>query len=367
MVIFSNGCTKEVSGTFCSRQQWPPCALLGIIAVLLLYPVRLGADAAAFDLPGPRIEVKVVRSAKTLPISEVPNLKAGDRLWLHPIIPAGQSVHYLLIAAFLRGSTNPPPEQWFTRAETWNNKVKQEGIYVTVPDRAEQALVFLAPETGGGFATVRSAVRNKPGAFVRASQDLDQAALDRSRLDKYLEGVRELTDADPKTLQERTLLLARSLKIKVDKDCFDKPVAEQATCLTQKTDQLVLDDGHSQSMVDALTSGPTSDLVGNLSNTRLAGGGAYSPYVGAVVDLAKMMESFHTAQYQYIPALALPKSDGVDLKLNNVPSFHKPMSVLVVALPGWKRHNCLPCVRLSRSGFVPATVQSGSAGRWRAF
>lgn len=333
MVIFSNGCSTHVSGRFLSFRRWPLFLLFGAIGVFLLLPAQLRSDSAAFDLPGPRIEVKVARSAKTLPISEVPNLKAGDRLWLHPIIPAGQSVHYLLVAAFLRGSTNPPPEQWFTRAETWNNKVKQEGIYVTVPDGAEQALVFLAPETGGDFATVRSAVRNKPGAFVRASQDLDQAALDRSRLDKYLEGVRELTDADPKTLQERTLLLARSLKIKVDKDCFDKPVQEQATCLTQKTDQLVLDDGHSQSMVDALTSGPASDLVGNLSNTRLAGGGAYSPYVGAVVDLAKMMESFHTAQYQYIPALALPKSDGVDLKLNNVPSFHKPMSVLVVALP----------------------------------
>lgn len=333
MVIFSSGCRTEVSGKFFSRCALPLLFLLGIIGVLLFLSARLLADAAAFDLPGPRVEVKVARSGKTLPISEVPNLKAGDRLWLHPVIPDGQSVHYLMVAAFLEGATNPPSEQWFTRAETWVSKVKQEGIYVTVPENAQQALIFLAPETGGDFSTLRSAVRNRPGSFVRASQDLDQAALDRSRLDKYLEGVREVSDADPKTLQERTLMLARSLKIKVDKDCFDKPVQEQATCLTAKTDQLVLDDGHSQSMVDALTSGPASDLMGNLSNTKLAGGGAYSPYVGAVVDVAKMMESFHTAQYQYIPALALPKDGGVDLKLNNVPSFHKPMSVLVVGLP----------------------------------
>jgi hypothetical protein len=73
--------------------------------------------------------------------------------------------------------------------------------------------------------------------------------------------------------------------------------------------------------------------VGNISTTKLAGGGAYSPYVGAIVDMARMMESFRTAQYQYIPALALPMDDAVDLKLNNVPSFHKPMSVLVAALP----------------------------------
>jgi len=310
------------------------CSLVALAAIAcVLFTPAARADSAIFDLPGPRVEIKVARAGKTLPISQIPNLKAGDRLWLHPIIPSGQSVHYLLICSFLRGSTNPPPEQWFTRAETWNNKVRREGFFVTVPDKAEQGLIFLAPETGGDFSTVRSAVRNKPGAFVRASQDLNQAALDRSRLDAYLTGIRQASDADAKTLQERSLLLARSLKIKIDQACFEKPTQEQAACLMQKTNQLVLDDGHSQSMVDALTSGPTSDLLGNLSSTKFAGGGAYSPYVGAIVDLARMMDSFRTAQYQYIPALALPKDDGVDLKLNNVPSFHKPMSVLVAALP----------------------------------
>ncbi|MGA7565611.1 MAG: hypothetical protein WBW53_06015 [Terriglobales bacterium] len=291
------------------------------------------ADAAAFDLPGPRIEVRVTRAGKTLPISEVPNLQPGDRLWLHPEIPASQSVHYLLISAFLRGSTNPPPEQWFTKAETWNKGVRQEGIVVTVPEEAQQALFFLAPETGGDFGTLRSAVRGKPGAFVRASQDLDQAALDRSRLDAYLAGIREVSDADPKVLHERSIVLARSLKIKVDEECFDKPTQEQAPCLMKNTDQLVLDDGHSQSMVAVLTSGPGADLVGAISATTIAGGGAYSPYVGAVVDVARMMDSFRTASYQYIPALAMPKHDELDLKLNNPPSFHKPMSVLVAGLP----------------------------------
>jgi hypothetical protein len=317
---------------------WPiwrcsPIFLLTLLSALLLLSSYGRADSAAFDLPGPRIEVKVTRSGKTLPISEVPNLQAGDKLWLHPIVPPGQSVHYLLIATFLRGSTNPPPDQWFIRAETWNKQVKQNGIFVTVPDKAEQALVFLAPVTGGDFTTVRSAVRNKPGSFVRASQDLDQAALDRSRLDAYLAGIRESQDADAKTLHERSLMLARSLKIKLDNECFDKPTQEQAPCLMQGTDQLVLDDGHSQSMVAALTSGPASDLMGNISTAKIAGGGEYSPYVGAVVDLAKMMSSFHTADYQYIPALALSKQDTVNLKLNNAPSFNKPMSVLVAALP----------------------------------
>ena len=306
-----------------------PC----LIATLLLLGSAALGDTAAFDLPGPRIEVRVTRGGKTLPIFEVPELQAGDRLWLHSDVPASQSVHYLLIVAFLRGSTDPPPDQWFVKAETWNKQVRQEGIVVTVPEQAQQALLFLAPETGGDFGTLRSAVRGKPGAFVRASQDLNQAALDRSRLDTYLAGIRETTDTDPKLLKERSLILARSLKIKVDEQCFDKPTQEQAPCLIKNTEQLVLDDGHSQSMVAVLTSGPGSDLVGALSSTRMAGAGAYSPYVGSVVDVVRMMENFHTAAYQYIPALALPRHDELNLKLNNPPSFHKPMSVLVTGLP----------------------------------
>jgi hypothetical protein len=300
---------------------------------LVLAPLCDAAGGATFDLPGPRIDINVTRAGKTLPISEVPNLQAGDRLWLHPDIPESQSAHYLLVTVFLRGSTNPPPEHWFLKAETWNKKVRREGVVVTVPDEAQQALLLLAPETGGDFSTLRSAVRGKPGAFVRASQDLNQAALDRSRVDRYLAGVKELSDDDPKELHERSLLLARSLKIKVDQQCFDKPIEEQAPCLIRNTDQLVLDDGHSQSMVAVLTSGPGSDLVGAISATKFAGGGAYSPYVGAIVDVVRMMENFHTAGYQYIPALATPKHDALNLKLNNPPSFHKPMSVLVVALP----------------------------------
>lgn len=325
-------------GSLSAAALLPWCArwrarFLRLSAFLLLFSVLSHADTAAFDLPGPRIDIKVTRAGKTLPIAQVPNLQPGDRLWLHAEMPSGQTVHYLLIASFLRGSTNPPPEQWFTKIETWNKQVEREGTVITVPETAQQALLFLAPETGGDYGTLRSAVRGKPGAFVRASQDLDQAALDRSRLDKYLAGIREVSDNDPKGLHDRSLVLSRSLKIKVNEECFDKPAQEQASCLTQHSDQLVLDDGHSQSMVSVLTSGAGSDLVGAISTTKLAGGGAYSPYVGAVVDMARMMESFHTANYQYIPALAMPKHEELNLKLNNPPSFHKPMSVLVVGLP----------------------------------
>ncbi len=293
----------------------------------------LWSDTAAFDLSGPKIQVRVTRAGKTLPISKVPNLQAGDRLWIHPDMPEGEAVRFLMIPVFLRGSTNPPPEAWFTKAETWDKRVREEGIVITVPQGAQQGLIFLAPQTGGDFGTLRSAVRGKPGAFVRASQDLNQASLDRSRLDKYLNAVREMSNSDAAALHDRSVLLARSLNIKLDNDCFQKPRQQQEACLTQNTDQLVLDDGHSQSMVAALTSGSGPDLIGQLSTTRLGGGGAYSPYVGAVVDLAKMMESFHTPEYRYIPALALPHLDELNLKLNNPPSFRKPMSVMVVSLP----------------------------------
>ena len=289
--------------------------------------------AAAFDLSGPRVEMKVMRAGKTLPIANVPNLQAGDRLWVHPDFPDSQSVHFLVVVAFLRGATNPPPENWFTKAEAWNKQVREEGFFVTVPQGAQQALLFLAPETGGDYGSLRATVRGKPGVFVRASQDLNQASLDRSRLDQYMEQVRESAGMDAKELHERSVLLARTLNIKLEMQCFDRPIEQQPSCLMQNSDQKVLDDGHSQSMVAALTSGPSTDLIGAVSTTSLAGGGSYSPYVGAIVDLAKILESFRTPDYQYLPSLALPKQEQLNLRLNNPPSFRKPKSVLVVGLP----------------------------------
>ena len=291
------------------------------------------AETAAFDLVGPKIEVRVRRDGETLPISEVPSLQAGDRLWVHPDLPDSQSVHYVMVVAFLRGATNPPPDSWFTRVEAWSRPVHEEGVYVTVPEGAEEALVLLAPDTGGAFSTLRSAVRGKPGAFVRAAQDLEQASLDRARLEKYLEVVRETSTTDPEQLKARTTLLARSLNIRLEQQCFDKPSAQQVPCLTQNTDQLVLDDAHSQTMAATLTSGASSDLLAQISSTPTARNGYYSPYIGAVVDVARILSTTHTAQYQYIPALALPKQDELNLRLNNPPSFRNPKSVLVVGLP----------------------------------
>jgi hypothetical protein len=86
-------------------------------------------------------------------------------------------------------------------------------------------------------------------------------------------------------------------------------------------------------MVATLTSGPSSDLLMQVSATPTAGAGYYSAYVGAVVDVVRILGTAHTAQYQYIPALALPRKDNLNLRLNTPPSFRNPKSVIVIALP----------------------------------
>jgi len=291
------------------------------------------ADGPAFDLSGPKVDLHVKRGNVTLPIGEVPNLLPGDRLWIHPDFPQSQATRYVLIVAFLRGSTNQPPPEWFTRVETWTRQVHDEGVFVIVPNEAQQALLFLAPETGGDFGTLRKAVSDRPGAFVRAAQDLQAASLDRMRLDAYLEEVKVTSQTDPKLLKERAERAARSLGIRLDQQCFDKPTDQQAPCLVQHTDGLVLDDSNAQSLVTQIANGSTADLMNQLSYSQLGGAGLYSPYVGAIVDTVRILSSLHTAHFQYIPALALPITDTLNLRLNVAPSFRDPRSVVVVALP----------------------------------
>jgi hypothetical protein len=302
-----------------------------ILAIILAATAH--AAPAPFDLAGPILDVKVTRGAQTLPASQVPNLAAGDRVWIKADFPATQSAHYLMVAAFLSGSTNPPPESWFFPCKTWTGKCGHDGLTVTVPEGAQQVLVFLAPETGGDFRTLVSAVRGRPGAFVRTSQDLNQAALDRSRWERYLAAIRALNDSDPTKLGEAAPLLARSLAIKVDEKCLDRNPALQAPCLMLGQEALILNDGHSTSIVEALTSGPGSDLAMEASFTPQLSYGYYSPYIASVLDIARIFDSFRTAQYQYIPALASQRGDKLALTLNAAPSFHNPQSVLVVALP----------------------------------
>ena len=301
--------------------------------LLLLLCTALHADPARFDLTGPKIDVHVTRNNRTLPIAQVPNLLPGDKIWLHPDLPPTQSVHYLLVAAFLRGTTNPPPDNWFTAIQTWNKKVREEGVTITVPAEAQQVILFLAPETGGDFSTLRSAVRGRPGVFVRASQDLNEAGFEQARIETYLADMRRVPPDDPKALAEHSDFLARTLNLKPNGDCFKKPIDAQSNCLTQAGNQTLLDDGHGQTVAEALSTGASTDLINQATYTGIGGGGLYSAYVGAIVDVVRLMSGLHTAKYQYIPAIGFPDGEALNLRLNTPPSFHDPKSVIVIGLP----------------------------------
>src|SRR5579872_7553556 len=106
-----------------------------VLAALMSAPSVLPAQAgvAPFDLAGPDLQVTVGRGQQTLPIAQVPNLAAGDRLWVRADLPATQSQRYLLVIAFLRGATNPPPRDWFHVCYTWKHGCAQDGLELTVP------------------------------------------------------------------------------------------------------------------------------------------------------------------------------------------------------------------------------------------
>lgn len=304
---------------------------LAVAAASLVGARAASADTAPFDLQGPTLEAQVTHAGATLPIGEVPNLAAGDRLRLKADMPAGDAAHYLMVVAFLRDATDPPPKNWFFKAETWGKKAAP--LVVTVPTGARQAIVLLAPQTEGDYGALVAAVSGRPGVFVRASQDLNQASRDRSRLDAFLAGVGASDRGDPAALKAVAPVLARSLVIKLNDDCFQKMPELQGACLSEGKEALVLGDASTDSLVQSLTSGSPADLAQQLSESPGAHFGYYSSYVGAAIDLVRILNSFRTAHFQYIPALATLKDDRLALLLNSPPSFETPKSVLVAALP----------------------------------
>src|SRR6195952_4369525 len=121
--------------------------LMGFALAACLAPHLYADDNARFDLVGPKIDVRVTRGGTTLPIAQVPNLQPGDKIWVKADLPPSQSNHLILVVAFLRGTTNEPPDNWFTEIDTWNKKAV-EGATVVVPAGAQQAVLFIAPGTG---------------------------------------------------------------------------------------------------------------------------------------------------------------------------------------------------------------------------
>jgi len=310
--------------------------------VVIFFAAALRADdKARFDLAGPTIDIRVTRGSSTLPIAQVPNLQPGDRIWIKADLPASQSNHLILIVAFLRGTTNEPPDDWFTEIDTWNRKTV-EGTTVTVPNEAEEALLFVAPETGGDFKTLRSAVKGKPGLFIRADADLNEASFEQQRIERYLSAMKTLPQDDQKAIQDHSAKLATTLALKPNADCFKQPVDQQVICLTQSSAPVLLDDGHGQSIAEAISTGPSSDFINAASYTQPVGAGLYSAYVGAVVDLVHLVGMLRTAQYQYIPGLSFPQGSALSLRLNAPPSFHKPESVIVIGLPAIQKAKLPP-------------------------
>lgn len=312
-----------------------------------------------FDLTGPRVDVHVQRGDKSLPIAMVPNLQPGDKLTIHADLPTSQSVKMVLVVAFLRGSTNPPTDKFFTKIETWDKKVRSEGAVVTVPDEAQQALFFLAPETGGDYSTLKSAVQGRPGVFVRAAQDLNEASFEQARIERYIQAIRRVPAGSPEELLDHSHKLASTLNLKPNDDCFKRSPDQQLSCLRQSGNQVLLDDGHGQTLASLIATGDTANLIGAVAGTPMAtsgGAGVYSAYVGTVIDLVRLMSGLHTAHFQYIPAIAFPDAETLNLRLNTPPSFHNPKSVIVVALPAIQP-SVAPPLRLQDPSHVSCLLQ----------
>ncbi|MDE1916370.1 MAG: hypothetical protein KGJ57_04535 [Sphingomonadales bacterium] len=290
------------------------------------------ADTPAFDLAGPDLRVSITREGITLPIGAVPQLAPGDKVKVEALLPADQTAHYLLVAAFLRDPTNPPPGKWFKTSQSWKKAGHGGGpITLTVPAGAQHLALFLAPETGGDEKTLRDAVQARPGAFVRAAQDLEQASLDRSRYDAYLAAIRHISASAPDTLAHLAPAIAQSLHIKINDACLQRPAEVQAACLMDAKQSAVL--GGDDSSSTSSLSGAATDLALSVSATPAAGLGYFSPYISAVHEIIGIFGAMHTARYQYIPALGAPHGDRLALALNTPPSFANPKSVLMAALP----------------------------------
>ncbi|MHA3794989.1 hypothetical protein [Sphingomonas sp. YL-JM2C] len=315
-----------------------PSRLLRAVAITALAGATLAplplraADPAPFDLPGPGLRISVSRGEVTLPIDQVPSLAEGDRLTIRADFPEDQRARFLLVSTFLQGATNPPPKDWIRTAEPWRKKEKDRQLDLVVPKGARQLVLFLVPASGGASGAIADAVRGRPGEFVRASQDLNQASLDRARLDGFMAAIRAQENSHPEYLRSVAPTLARSLSMKLNEECLGKVIELQAACLLEHRDTLVLADVHTSSLTETLSGAPV-DLAMQLSSTREAGMGYYSPYIGVIRDIARVFGAFSNPQLDYLPSLSLRHGEGVSLLLNAAPSFDKPRSVLVTAMP----------------------------------
>jgi hypothetical protein len=111
--------------------------------------------------------------------------------------------------------------------ETWTREARSEGVFVTVPAEAQQALMFLAPETGGDFNTLRKAVHDRPGVLCPRRPGSAGGQLGPDAGGSLSGQVKVTSQTDLKALKEHAEMAARSLGSR-SQDCFDKPIDQQA-------------------------------------------------------------------------------------------------------------------------------------------
>src|SRR3546814_7593535 len=136
------------------------CSLLLGLAVA---PAPARGIVAVRSRRAPGLQGAVTQGGRTLPIARVPNLAEGDRISIKLDLPERQGARMLLVAAFLRGATNPPPKDWFFKSKTW----KQSGteLSLTVPAGARQLVLFLAPDDNSAYDAIVEAMRDRPSTF----------------------------------------------------------------------------------------------------------------------------------------------------------------------------------------------------------
>ena len=168
---------------------------------------RRARHRSTWKAQGPRC---ASRAATTLPIAEVPNLLPGGRVAIKADFP-GVAVGEVPAR---RGS----PARRHPAAGFLVHRVRD---LTGMPRRWP-----LAPGAGGaaGAGVPRAPVGNgfgpwsarlgRPGAFVRAAQQLNQASLDRAQLEIYLRDLRETRRGEPGARPRGDPLLARSLAIR---------------------------------------------------------------------------------------------------------------------------------------------------------
>ena len=314
------------------RIATPPvtlCLRVLLMLGLLAPPLPAHAASSSFDLVGPRLVVTVTHDGVALPLERVPNLAEGDRIAITLDLLPGSHERYRLVAGFLRGSVDRPPDDWFHEAQSW--KPKDATLSLVVPKGAAQLALFIAPESAGSAKAITGTIRKQPGAFVRAVQELNQASLDRARLDTFLGALQTAERKNAESVATVSPILTRSLAIKLKAECLLQPAQVQASCLTGDRETLLLADSHSSALADTVTGTPT-DLALQLSATPQAGYGAYSSYIGVVRDVFRLFGAFQSTQLQFIPGLSQMGDGRVIVLLNTPLSFAKPSSVIVVAL-----------------------------------